>query len=132
MKNELITALANDLRNGDHYGLKTIEIGIEGYALAVDYDDAVNACTEHIRETVWAFNADFLASHIKALDADDINRLRGDSCESCNDALLKLIDDFDAFVSDAVSADGLGHFLSTYDGETIEIKGTSVLLFRIN
>ena len=120
MKNELITAFANDLRiGGDHYGLKTIEIDGGEYALAVDYDDAVNACEESIKELVWAFNADFLASHIKALDAHDIIRLRGDSGESCNDALLKLIDDFDAFVSDAISADGIGHFLSPYDDDMI-------------
>lgn len=139
MKNELLTVLANNSRpdyvgnlGGDHYGLKVYEIDGGEYALAIDYDDAESSCKDYIRESVWAFNADFLASHINALDADDIERLRGDACESCNDALLKLIDDFDALVSDAISADGLGHFLSPYDGDMIEIDGTDVLLFRIN
>ena len=130
--NELITALLDaSLSIGEHYGLKTYELDGTEYAIASDYDQAEEACTEYIKETVWAFNADFLASHIKALDAGDIDRLQG-ACESCNDALLKLIDDVDAFVSDAISADGLGHFLSPYDGEMVEIEGTNVLLFRLN
>jgi hypothetical protein len=131
--NELLTALLDDSRPlCEHYGLKTYEIDGTEYAIASDYDAAEQACSEYIKETVWAFNADFLASHIDALDAGDIKRLRGDTCESCNDALLKLIDDVDAFVGDAISADGLGHFLSPYDGEMVEIKGTNVLLFRLN
>lgn len=133
MKNELITAFANDLRiDGDHYGLKTIEIDGGEYALAVDYDDAVNACEEYIKETVWAFNPCFLASHIKDLDAETIEGLPANARESFNAVWLHLIDDFDDFVSDAISADGLGHFLSPYDGDMIEIEGTDVLLFRIN
>jgi hypothetical protein len=131
--NELITALLDDSRPIDeYYGLKTYEIDGTEYAIASDYDQAVEACTESIKETVWAFKADFLASHINALNAGDIDRLRGDTYESCNDALLKLIDDVDAFVNDAISADGLGHFLSPYDGDMVEIKETDVLLFRLN
>lgn len=131
--NELLTTLLDDSRPiGDHYGLKTCEIDGTEYAIARDYDQAEQACAEYIEDTVWAFNADFLASHIKALDADDIERLRGDKCESCNDALLKLIDDVDAFVGDAITTDGLGHFLSPYDGEMVELDGTDILLFRIN
>ena len=131
--NELLTALLDDSRPiGDHYGLKTYEINGDEYAIASDYDAAEQACSEYIKETVWAFKADFLASHINALNAGDIDRLRGDTYESCNDALLKLIDDVDAFVNDAISADGLGHFLSPYDGYMVEIKETDVLLFRLN
>ena len=130
--NELLTALLDDSRPiGDYYGLKTYAIDGTEYAIASDYDTAEQACSEYIKETVWAFNAEFLASHIDALDAGDIGRLQG-ACESCNEALLKLIDDVDEFVSDAISADGLGHFLSPYDGETVEIKETDVLLFRLN
>ena len=129
---ELLTALLDDSRHiGDHYGLKTYEIDGTEYAIASDYDQAEEACADYIKETVWAFNAEFLAAHIKALDAGDIGRLQG-ACESCNEALLKLIDDVDAFVSDAISADGLGHFLSSYDGDTVEIEGTDILLFRLN
>ena len=36
--------------------------------------------------------------------------------EDGNQELLRLIDDIDDFVEDAVSADGRGHFLSPYDG----------------
>lgn len=94
-----------------------------GDFLVLTDSEADDAVREYIKESVWAFNADFLASHIEALDADDITRLRGDKCEDINDALIKLIDDFDSFVDDAVSADGRGHFLSGYDGDELELEG---------
>jgi len=114
----------------DYFGLPVFSIGGCEYAIASDEDEANEACKEYIKESVWAFNADFLADYIETLNADDINRLRGDSCESCNDAMLKLIDDFDAFADDAISADGLGHFLASYDGECGKIG--SFHLFRLN
>ena len=64
------------------------------------------------------------------LEEEDIDRLRGDSCESCNEALLKLIDDFDDFVEQAISADGRAHFLNSYDGE--EIEEGEYFLYRVN
>ena len=114
----------------DHYGLPVYKIVGAEYAIARDDEEAEEACKEYIKQSVWAFNASFLASHISALEAEDVERLRGDTCESCNDALLKLIDDFDTFVEDAMSVDGMGHFLSQYDGDVIE-QG-EFRLFRIN
>ena len=68
---------------------------------------------EHIKETVWAFNPTFLVSH-SGIEREVFERLQ-DSCETANDAILKLIRDFDKFVDDAVGTDGRGIFLAGYD-----------------
>ena len=114
----------------DHCGLPVAKIDGAEYAIAASEEEAETACAQYIEQSVWAFNASFLASHIEALDEEDIKRLRGGKCESVNDALLKLIDDFDYFVEDAIGCDGLGHFLATYDGEYTTIG--DYYLFRIN
>lgn len=104
-----------------------------GEYLVLDDEEADQACADNIRESVWAFNASFLQGYgaFAELDADDIDRLRGDKCEDINGAFLRMIgDDFDAFVSDAISADGRAHFLSTYDGHENEAGG--FYIYRTN
>jgi hypothetical protein len=98
-------------------------------------DEEVNdACREYIGETLWAFNADFLANYMPAgLTSDDVEALRGDRCEDVNDAFRALVGDrFEDLVSDAVAADGAGHFLATYDGEEHENADASMRAFRID
>ena len=61
--------------------------------------------------------------------------MRGDSCEGCNDAMIALVDagsGMDQFISDAISADGLGHFLAHYDGNENESPCGQFLIFRTN
>ena len=45
-----------------------------------------------------------------------------EACEDCNDDILSLIEDIDAFIEDAVSSDGRGMFLSPYDSNEQEVK----------
>jgi hypothetical protein len=46
--------------------------------------------------------------------------MQGKLCESARPIVEALIEDMDHFVSDAICADGRGHFLSQYDGEENE------------
>jgi hypothetical protein len=46
--------------------------------------------------------------------------MQGELCESANPIIEALIEDMDHFVSDAISSDGRGHFISRYDGEENE------------
>lgn len=105
----------------EHWGLPTYEIGGNTYAIGDDYD-CDKATTEYIKETVCAFTSDFLSHHLVGgnLSPGQIDALRGDSCEDINETFLAMIDDFDDFVADAISADGRGSFLSPYDGEEHE------------
>ena len=90
----------------------------EEYMILTD-DEADEKVAEYIKDSVWAFNPSFLSSHS---DIDEgVFKLLQDKCESANEAVLKLIKDFDKFVEDAVGTDGRGHFLSSYDGEENEI-----------
>ena len=127
---ETLETLTTDTKaDYGYYNLPVFTIGGCEYAIASDENEANEACKEYIKETIWAFNADFLSNYISSLDAEDIDALRQNKCESMNEALRKLIDDFDLLCDDAISADGLGHFLSPYDGECLEIGDFH--LFRI-
>lgn len=86
--------------------------------------------TEYIRETLWAFNTDFLADHSN--EDEVIFQCLSDNglCEGNNSTIESLIIDFDEFVLNAVEADGRGHFLSGYDGE--ENKIGDYYIYRIN
>ena len=88
--------------------------GNQEYLVLTD-DEADEKVAEYIKDSVWAFNPSFLSSH-SGID-EDVFKLLQDKCESANEAVLKLIKDFDEFVEDAVATDGRGHFLSSYDGE---------------
>ena len=87
--------------------------GNEEYMILTD-DEADEKVAEYIKDSVWAFNPSFLSCH-SGID-EDVFKLLQEKCESANEAILKLIKDFDHFVEDAVASDGRGHFLSSYDG----------------
>jgi hypothetical protein len=110
----------------------TTAIGNNDYSVLTD-DEADDAAAEYILDSVWAFNPSFLSAHISSLDEDDIELIQ-QSCESSNKALVKLIDDVDHFIKDAISSDGRGHFLSSYDGEENEVTvaGVTYYIYRIN
>lgn len=106
-----------------------IEYGRQEY-LVLDDSEADEKVSEYIKETLWAFRSEFLASHMEGVDAKDLEPIQ-EKCERANPILFKLIDDFDHFVSDAVSSDGRGHFLAQYDGEEIELDN-GLFAFRTN
>jgi hypothetical protein len=85
-------------------------------------DEADQRAAEYIRESLWAFNADFLASYMPdGIDATEIEAVRGDRCESANPAMLALVGGrLDDLTEDAIGADGRGHFMSSYDDEERE------------
>jgi hypothetical protein len=134
-------ALAN------HLGIKTNEItqsNRDGFLFEADGgeymvltdDEADQQVKENILETVWAFNKSFLDSHSEAIaemDEDVFKKIQ-EMCEGANKTILRLIDDVDHFVKDAVLSDGRGHFLSSYDGEENEqkINDTWLYIYQIN
>ena len=114
---------ANITHQDGHY----YTFGNQEYMVLTDAE-AQDKVTESIKETVWAFTPDFLASH-SGIDREVFERLQ-DSCETANDAIFKLIKNFDDLVEDAVCTDGRGHFLSGYDGN--ENEQGDFYLYRIN
>jgi len=82
----------------------------------------------YIKDTVWAFNPEFLEAHT-GIDRD-VFKLLQDKCEDSNDVILRLIIDFEGFCNDAVLSDGRGHFLNHYDGT--EEQSNDLFIYRTN
>jgi hypothetical protein len=128
-----------------HLGCEADEISENGYDentfdgcggeyLVLTDDEADARCRDSIEQSLWAFSASFIASHTRnGLSTQCISALeemQGKLCESASPIVEALIEDMDNFVSDAISADGRGHFLSQYDGEEIEEGG--FYIYRTN
>ena len=96
------------------------------FYVAVDDEDADKLARENIEDSLWAFNSDFIAEHSSSMrEAGErgvraLQKMQEDLCEDANSIVKALIDDMDDFVEDAISADGRGHFISSYDGEEYE------------
>jgi len=81
--------------------------------------------TDYIKESLWAFNASFLASETDI--PQEVYEALQPRCEGANDAILKLVEKtcgLEEFVGSATSADGYGHFLSSYDGNEEEYQAS--------
>jgi len=125
-----------ELMDHAHYGLLVYRCGSREYAIATD-QEADEACLKHIEDSVWAFNASFILKECglpRELE-ECIQGFQEQKCESANPALLALVEKcckggLDEFVTDAIAADGRGHFLSHYDGE--ESQEVDYYIYRVN
>ena len=94
------------------------------YTIASE-DEALDIVSNYIQDALWAFNADFLASFCD-LPSEVFEAIQANNkCEGNNDTIERLIErspgGLTDFVDQAISADGIGHFLNSYDGESDEI-----------
>ena len=124
IKNEKVRALQNHLDLDDEevnnitFNGSEFMHGDREYLVLKD-EEADKRAEEYIKDTAWAFKPSFLSAHT-GIDEDVFNIL-SEKCEDSNNAVLSMIKDFDHFVSDAISSDGRGHFIATYDhDESIE------------
>lgn len=85
-------------------------------------EEANEKVAEYIKDSLWAFNADFIINHSKLpyKAKEMVESFQVEKCESANDTIEALIEDIDEFIEDAVRADGRGHFMNTYDGRENE------------
>ena len=105
------------------------DYGVHSYLVLTD-EEADEMAGEQILNSVWAFNPSFLACHT-GLDEEVIESIQGnDKYEDNNPVILKLIDDKDHFVTDAINVDGRGHFIAGYDLEENEQSG--FYIYRTN
>lgn len=121
-----------DWERYSHYGLPVFSASGCEYAFAQSDNVADEAATEAIKQSLWAFNSDFLAGETD-LPSEVFAALSHD-CESANDSILALVEKtcgLDSLVNSAIGADGRGHFLSPYDSDEIEVPGGGYL-YRIN
>lgn len=119
-----------DELNVSSYDDKRIECGSQEYLVCTD-SEADDKARREIKESLWAFNADFILSEcgLDLSGAKSLKTMQEKSCEGANDFTLSLVEKccgLQRFVDAAISADGRGHFLASYDSEenevTIEIQ----------
>ena len=106
----------------------------DDYSVCTD-EEAGEAAKEYIKNSAWAFNAEFIVDHSRLpYEAIEMVQAFQQKCEDANETILALINDFEDFVSDAISEDGRGHFLSSYDGHEheVNINGTYYYVYRMN
>lgn len=112
-----------DLIEESSYTSNEYEAEGNTYLVLTD-EEADEAVAQYVRETLWAFNASFLADNTGL--PEEVFTAMQDRCEGANETFLKLVEDcgnMDELVSDAISIDGRGHFLAQYDGEEHEEHG---------
>jgi hypothetical protein len=117
-----------------------LELEAEGNSYLVLTDtEADEKTTEYIENTAWAFNADFIISEcgLDLSGVDSLRKMQEETNENANDFILSLIKKtcgLDEFVESAISADGRGHFLASYDGDENEQKegDTYFYIYRTN
>ena len=116
---------ASELEDAQH------EIDMEDTLVLTD-KEADEWVREEIEEMVWAFTPSFLQSHT-GVTADAIEKIQ-EMCEGANEPIKAMIKDFDHFVEDAVSCDGRGHFLASYDHEEnhVQIDDIDYYIYRRN
>lgn len=94
-------------------------------------EEADEAARSEILESLWAFRPEFILSHMHDHGPTSVREdeaickalriMQEELCESATPIMRALIADLDDFVSDAIQADGRGHFISRYDGDEIEL-----------
>jgi len=120
----------------DNYGLRVFSAyGLE-YAVGTD-EEAQEACKQYILDSVWTFRSEFIASHTKAGASNGmIKAIKAlqEACEDSNEDVKSLIEDMDEFIEDAISSDGRGTFLSSYDSDEVEVvvDGEYFYAYRLN
>lgn len=116
------------------------ESGAE-YLILTDAE-ADKLAREEIGRSLWAFNADFILEHAHKsheltnfewlAGIESIKKAQAEQCEDFNGVARCLVGNLKRFASDAIAADGRGHFLATYDGEEIEMDGPGLFAYRVN
>lgn len=104
----------------DVHGLPAVKVDGAEYIVAETDDQAQRAAIEAARDSLWAFNTEFIGGFLgwdtRTIDA--IKKVQAELCEDAQPVIEQMLGDkVDEFLSDAVDADGRGHFLSPYDGE---------------
>lgn len=110
--------------------------------LVLTDEEADKAVKKSILEDLWAFSPRFVVMHTKfymesSIEADEafeeaLKEMQDKLCEDANPIVRALIVNIDEFIENAIQADGRGHFLSSYDGEEIELNNGKYYAYRIN
>jgi hypothetical protein len=133
-----IKALANFLEIKksnitEGYDEFTFETEENGEYMVLTDEEADEKAAAYIEQSLWAFSTGFLASET-GIDEEVFKAIQANErCESNNDAIESIVNStcgIDDFVESAISADGRGHFINSYDGE--ESQEGEYFIYRVN
>lgn len=102
-----------------------IEYDEDGDYIALTEEEADEKAKEYILDSLWNFSPSFLADETGLDECIFQALIDNGKYERNNGAILSLIEvgnDIDDFVAGAISTDGRGHFLNTYDGNEEEMN----------
>lgn len=129
---KILNLSLNELSDISHEGGNRWTVQRTEYLAGTD-EDMTKELADNIRESVWAFNAEFIAAHCSVdIDTEMIKMWQEQKCEYANDAILRLIDDFDEFVEDAKGADTRANFLNRGDGteDKATVDGVDIYAYQ--
>ena len=95
-------------------------------------EEADQVALDYIKDTLWAFNASWLASYTGLHEA--VFEALAEGYENSNEAIMALINNagsLDEFVQESIDADGRGYFVANYDWEEIELEN-GYYAYRVN
>ena len=120
----------------DDEGDNEYGIGKRSYLVLTD-EEADERVKVYIEELLWAFNSGFIESETGINGLGDLLDAAKDRCEGLNDAISGIVEStcgIEKFASDAVDADGRGHFIAPYDFEErdVEVRGETFYIYRKN
>ena len=95
-------------------------------------EEADQVALDYIKDTLWAFNASWLASYTGLHEA--VFEALSEGYENSNEAIMALINNagsMDEFVQESIDADGRGYFVANYDWEEIELEN-DYYAYRVN
>ena len=116
------------------------EFGDREY-LVLTEDEAYERAYESIKDLLWAFKPSFLTPFMHGLTSlsdkdfeqfeETLKDMQGRMCESCNPIITMMIkENLDKLIQEAISCDGVSHFLNTYDGK--EHEQGNFFIYRTN
>ena len=123
-----------ELSEDDRYGFPTVRLGDGTEWLILDECQRTIAVALAVEESIEHFTPDFLAS-ITDLPATLFEALQKSNIDT-HEAVVDLIDkcglSWVDVAEEAMSWDGAGHFLATYDGEEQELFKSGLYAYRID
>jgi hypothetical protein len=115
---EDITNALNDenIVRDSHWGLPVLVINGDEYAVAATEQQAFEACCESIEDTLCYFSPAFLAEQTE-LPVEIFEALSNAGFEdnAVYKDLIERVTSIVNFADEAISYDGMGHFLASYD-----------------
>ena len=105
--------------------------------LVLTDEEATQRAIDAARDSLWAFRGAFWGNYtnLSLSSIKAIEKAQGTLCEDAGPVLAAVVGArLDEMLTDAIDADGRGHFLAGYDGEenAVDHNGETFYVYRVN